>query len=221
MIKHIFFDNDGTLVDTEAFAQQTMLQHLSKYGVQIEPEYYHAAYVGLPDREIMQGIKHDFGISLPDHFLSEVHDVLRGSFAKNVQPIAGMTELVSQLKVPRSVISNGKTPYVNQCMNLSGLITLIDGAILGRDLVANPKPAPDLYRLGLTTFDLAPHEAIVVEDSVTGVKAGKAADIFTVGFLATSTHRASHRAQLLAAGADFVAEDAVHLKEFFIGLGLV
>jgi beta-phosphoglucomutase-like phosphatase (HAD superfamily) len=221
MIKHIFFDNDGTLVDTEAFAQQTMLTHLSKYGVQIEPEFYHAAYVGLPDRLIMQGIKIDFGITLPDHFLSEVHDVLRASFAENVKAIYGMLDLVSQLKVPRSVISNGKTPYVTQCMRMSGMVKWIDGAILGRDLVENPKPAPDLYQLGLTTFDLSPDEAIVVEDSVTGVRAGKAAGIFTIGFLATSTHPESHRAQLLSAGADYVAVDAADLKEYFWGLSLV
>ena len=35
MLKHILFDNDGTIVDSEIIAVQVMLQHLKTAGVEI------------------------------------------------------------------------------------------------------------------------------------------------------------------------------------------
>jgi putative hydrolase of the HAD superfamily len=46
--------------------------------------------------------------------------------------------------------------------------------------VEKVKPDPELYQLTLTTMGVKPHRAIAFEDSPNGIKAAKAAGIFTV-----------------------------------------
>jgi len=46
---------------------------------------------------------------------------------------------------------------------------------------SNPKPAPDLYLAACARLDVAPADALAVEDSATGVRAASAAGMRTVG----------------------------------------
>lgn len=71
-------------------------------------------------------------------------------------------------------------------------------AIATGDAVARKKPAPDIYNLALQMLGIAAQRAIAFEDSATGVRAAKAASLFTV---ATPT--------LWTIGQDFSAADVV------------
>jgi HAD superfamily hydrolase (TIGR01509 family) len=53
-------------------------------------------------------------------------------------------------------------------------------AIAAGDVVANKKPAPDIYNVALSRLNVAPTHAIAVEDSAIGVESAKAAGLFTV-----------------------------------------
>jgi HAD superfamily hydrolase (TIGR01509 family) len=53
-------------------------------------------------------------------------------------------------------------------------------AIACGDVVSEKKPAPDIYQLVLRTLDLAPEDAVAVEDSVNGLRAASAAGLWTV-----------------------------------------
>jgi HAD superfamily hydrolase (TIGR01509 family) len=53
-------------------------------------------------------------------------------------------------------------------------------AIATGDVVAKKKPAPDIYNLALQQLGIAPQRAIAFEDSAIGVRAAKAAGLFTV-----------------------------------------
>ena len=48
------------------------------------------------------------------------------------------------------------------------------------DVVPAKKPAPDIYRLALSTLGLGPANAVAFEDSANGLAAAKAAGLFTV-----------------------------------------
>jgi beta-phosphoglucomutase-like phosphatase (HAD superfamily) len=52
--------------------------------------------------------------------------------------------------------------------------------IASGDMVANKKPAPDIYRLALQGLRLPAERCIAFEDSVNGLKAARAAGLFTV-----------------------------------------
>ena len=59
----------------------------------------------------------------------------------------------------------------------------IDGyfdLIVGYDDVPNPKPSPDMILLALDAMGVKPSEAVLAEDSPTGLAAGKDAGVYTV-----------------------------------------
>jgi beta-phosphoglucomutase-like phosphatase (HAD superfamily) len=72
---------------------------------------------------------------------------------------------------------------------------------LGADRV---KPKPDIFLHGAAQFDLSPSQVIVVEDSVHGVHAARAAGMRVIGFTGASHTYPSHADKLTDAGAETV-----------------
>jgi beta-phosphoglucomutase-like phosphatase (HAD superfamily) len=70
--------------------------------------------------------------------------------------------------------------------------------------IARGKPHPDLFLLAASTLGVEPGECIVIEDSPTGVMAGRAAGMLTIGLCAGGHIVDGHAERLKAAGADHV-----------------
>jgi beta-phosphoglucomutase-like phosphatase (HAD superfamily) len=71
-------------------------------------------------------------------------------------------------------------------------------------MVSRGKPAPDLFLHAAERMRAAPKRCLVIEDSVPGVTAAKAAGMTAYGFIGASHCRADHRERLSTAGADLV-----------------
>jgi len=111
------------------------------------------------------------------------------------------------------MVSNGSIQHVERCLKKVRLHHALDGFIFSAEQVENPKPSPDVYLFALEKLGLSPHETLVVEDSVTGILAAKAAGIQSVGFLGATHIHDDHGQQLWDAGADFVVPNAAGLAE--------
>jgi beta-phosphoglucomutase family hydrolase len=86
--------------------------------------------------------------------------------------------------------------------------TRIDGVVAG-ELGLPGKPAPDTFLEGARRLGVAPERAVVVEDAVSGVRAGRAG-----GFgLVIGVDRSGDPEALRAAGADVVVADLGELLE--------
>jgi beta-phosphoglucomutase-like phosphatase (HAD superfamily) len=72
-------------------------------------------------------------------------------------------------------------------------------------MVARGKPHPDLFLHAAARCGVAPDDAIVIEDSENGVRAGIAAGMTTIGFLGASHIREGDEARLRRAGAHHIA----------------
>ncbi len=68
--------------------------------------------------------------------------------------------------------------------------------------VLRGKPFPDPYQKGAEILRMAPKDCVVVEDAASGIRAGKAAGARVLALRTTSGD-----AELLSAGADWIAED--------------
>ena len=60
-------------------------------------------------------------------------------------------------------------------------------AILTSEDFAESKPSPDCYLRGAACFGAQPDECVVLEDSINGLKAGRAAQMFVVGLVTTNS----------------------------------
>ncbi|MCC7244754.1 MAG: HAD family phosphatase, partial [Saprospiraceae bacterium] len=65
-ISHVFFDHDGTLVDTEHLAIEAMLEVLAPYGFSMSADEYSQRFPGLIDRHIVEIIRRDMHLDIPE-----------------------------------------------------------------------------------------------------------------------------------------------------------
>lgn len=207
-IKHVLFDNDGTIVDSEIIASRIMLKLLAAHGLHLEERAYNMRFPGLRTRDIMVALQHEEGFKAPPDFLRQVHDEEKTGFFRALRAIRGMPTLFRNLTVPKSMVSNGSIQHVERCLRKVRLRSALDGFIFSAEQVGMAKPSPDVYLFALEKLGLLPHETLVIEDSVTGVLAAKSAGIQTVGFLGATHIHDGHGQKLWEAGADFVVSDA-------------
>ena len=158
MIKfhHVFFDNDGTLVDSEIIAVRTMLRHLKTYGFDMEEKEYSIRYPGHLEKDILAMIEISHGVKVPVDFLQKLHDEHVELFDNHLVPIDGMDHLFRQLKTPKSMVSNASVVHVERCLRRIGLLDEFQGHIFSANQVARPKPFPDVYHFALNTTQVHP-----------------------------------------------------------------
>jgi len=94
---------------------------------------------------------------------------------------------------------------VSFSLGVTGLSQYFGANVYTSQMVKHGKPAPDLFLYAASAMQADPRRTLVIEDSVSGVKAGKAAGMTVWGFVGGS-HYASRdgRVILQAAGADRV-----------------
>lgn len=213
MIKHIIFDCDGVIVDSEILASKLAVRMLQPNGYPLSVEEHARRFSGHKEHEILHQIEHEIGVKIPEDFIENFVYLLRKAFTEELEAITGMVELIQNLHLPKSVVSNSLKEDVLRNTRKVGVLEEFEGRIFTVDMVANAKPAPDLYLLALETNGLLKEEAIVVEDSIPGMMSAKAAGIYTIGFLGASHIFEDHQEKLIQAGADDIAKDAHELKE--------
>lgn len=220
-IKHILFDNDGTVVDSEIIAVRTMLRMLNSLGLPIGEREYSKRFPGLREREIVAILREEYDVILPADFWPGVRTEHRRLFESELQVIPGMDQLFRSIRTTKSMVSNGSVQHVELCLRQVNLLDALDGQIFSAEHVERPKPHPDVYEYALEKLGLKPENVLVVEDSPAGVQAAKGAGLIVVGLLAATHIQDGHGEALLLQGADFIAADTVRLKKIFQRMNVV
>jgi beta-phosphoglucomutase-like phosphatase (HAD superfamily) len=216
MIRHVLFDNDGTIVDTEIIAVNTILELLAEYGHNsLGRDYFCRRFTGMLERDIFALLASDHGIEVPVGFSERLHTLHEIRFEQPLPGIAGMPELFRRLRTPKSMVSNASLRHVSRCLTHLDLHSALDGQIFSAEQVDRPKPFPDVYQYALAQLQLQPADVIVVEDSIPGVTAAKSAGLQVIGFLGAAHIGDGHAEKLADHGADFLAENAAAVEKIF------
>ncbi|MEM7509960.1 MAG: HAD-IA family hydrolase [Bacteroidota bacterium] len=218
-MKHIFFDCDGVLVDSEIIANRVWVARLERMGLSMTEKHFIQTYAGKREEEVRAQISSEYGLTFEAEFLENILKELDDRIHAELEAVKGMKELVSAISVKMSVVSNSSQYQANRSLNITGMWELFEGRCYTSDMVTHPKPAPDVYLHALHQTQQAKESSIVVEDSSTGVKAAKSAGLRVIGFLGASHIMEGHYDKLEAAGADRIAKDAEELKTILMELG--
>ncbi|MEZ5814648.1 MAG: HAD-IA family hydrolase [Alphaproteobacteria bacterium] len=111
------------------------------------------------------------------------------------------------------VASNGERANVFKGLGITGLLPHFHAAqIFTKNQVERPKPAPDLFLFACEKMQVEPANALVIEDSVAGVAAARAAGIHVLGFTGTAHDKENHAEMLKNAGADAIIDTLIHIE---------
>ena len=208
---HIF-DCDGVLVDSEILVCRIESELLNSVGVTLSPEEIAASFVGLSDAEMHRRIEEACEIRLPSDFTSRKAALVEKVFERDLRPVAGIPALLGALDTRRCVASSSALPRIRRSLTATGLAAFFEPHLFSAGMVTHGKPAPDLFEYAAASMDTGAAECVVVEDSLPGVTAGRAAGMHVIGFTGATHCGVDLDTDLLDAGAHEVASDASELR---------
>jgi HAD superfamily hydrolase (TIGR01509 family) len=145
------------------------------------------------------------GRSIPEQFSAELKTGVRTAFLSALCPIAGVRAVLEGLQIPHCVASSSDVDRVSFSLSLTGLAQHFDRRLYTAQMVERGKPAPDLFLYAAERMQADPRRTLVIEDSISGVTAGKAAGMIVWGFVGGSHYQSRDGKAILAgAGADRV-----------------
>ena len=209
----VIFDCDGVLVDSEDVAMRVEAEAFTQIGIPMTAQDIFNNFVGKSDQQVEEIILQKYGITLPDLFCKTMEDKLRSALAKEVCSIGGVQTILESIP-NKALASNGALSKIHTSLNTTGLNAFFtDKNIFSAEMVSKGKPSPELYFFTAQTMGFSPEKCFVVEDSLSGVKAGVAAKMYTIGFVGGSHihDKKSHGQKLLDLGAKYIVEDMLSL----------
>jgi len=205
----VIFDCDGVLVDSELLSCQCLSETLGGLGLEVSVDEALSLFLGRSTAAVTQYCA-DRGRPVPATFLPEWRRRLRDSFERALKPIPGVDLLLSDFGVRCCVASSSDLDRVTLSLALTGLAEHFGNRLYTAQMVKHGKPAPDLFLHAAAQMQAAPAKTLVIEDSVSGVVAAKAAGMTVWGFVGGSHYVARDgRAMLAEAGADRVFDRMV------------
>ncbi len=211
----VIFDCDGVLIDSEKIYVASEIEFLANAGVEFERSAYMEAFMGLsPDEwRVKIGIaaRERNGHPLPENFFESLHRFIMQRFETELRPISGVRRAVSNLETLCCVASSAPLPELQWKLEHAGIADLFAPNIFSADMVDRGKPAPDLFLHAAAALAIEPRRCVVVEDSVNGVVAGKAAGMKVIGFTGGDHCPPDHETILMNNGAQVVIDDFAKL----------
>ncbi|WP_422355459.1 HAD family hydrolase [Roseivirga pacifica] len=213
MIKHILFDCDGVLIDTEIVAAEVVSGWLNTQGMSITVDDFILNYTGKTFTDIIGILKAEKHLPESLDTVTIVPTLDRG-IKDNMRPINGVHQMLASIKTPVSAVSNSAKDYVLEALDMLQVSEQFGGRVFSAEMVPKGKPNPAVYKLALETLGLNKDEVIVVEDSVAGVTASVGAGLKTIGYLGGSHIREGHAETLEALGTSGLATNYDELLEY-------
>ncbi len=179
----VLFDLDGTLVDSERQYSEALARAL-RAGQAVEITQADRDYcVGRSWVAIHERLAGLYPVMTwtRDELIAETAQASRDLFAeKGVAELPGARAAVSRFADrPRGLVTGSSRAEAGHMLTLLGLADAFAVRLCAED-VPRSKPAPDGYRMACERLGLAPARVLVIEDSASGVAAGRAAGCVVV-----------------------------------------
>jgi HAD superfamily hydrolase (TIGR01509 family) len=201
----LIFDCDGVLVDSEVLSCRIDAEFLTEIGVPYTAEEIARQFLGVSLKTMISRIESERDCKLPDDFSEKLNRTLFARFETDLKPIEGVRDAILSLPFPRCVASSSIPERIALSLRVTGLADLFDN-IFSSTQVARGKPAPDLFLHAASRMNTLPEKCLVIEDSIAGVQAARAAGMRVIGFVGGSHCGPGHAEKLRQAGAPVIIE---------------
>jgi beta-phosphoglucomutase len=213
MIKAIFFDFNGVIIDDEMIQMKAYQEVLRGHDINLLEEWYFGA-LGMSDRTFVRSMFERAGKPLTDEMLETVQKaktaIHREKIKEELPLFPGVLTFLKSVArhFPIGLVSMANRDEVGHVFERANLLPLFSVVVTAED-TSVCKPAPDCYVCGLAKLNekrqrerllpLLPAECLAIEDSPPGIESARAAGMRTLGVTNTVEESA-----LRAAGAEVV-----------------
>ena len=210
----VIFDCDGVLVDSEVIALGVTRRRLSEAGLRLTDQETRERFLGLRLDSAMRKIETELGTPLPKEFPGDLSREILSTFARELKGVEGVRQAVGGLRARVCVASSSAPERLRFALRVTGYEALFAPNIFSAAEVAQGKPNPDLFLFAARAMSATPKDCLVIEDSVAGVVAARAAGMTVFGFVGASHFSPlDEGADLTAAGAELLFDDMARLPD--------
>jgi HAD superfamily hydrolase (TIGR01509 family) len=215
MFRAIVFDFDGVIADSEVLSNSVLAEFVTELGVPTTLEDSYANFMGKRFCELLEAIELTIGRRLPDGFAENYQRRTLERFRLELRPIKGAREFIEALiDIPRCIASSSSPDRLTLCLEVLNMTDLFQGRVFSASNVARGKPHPDIFLYAAQELGVKAEECVVIEDSVGGVVAARAAGATVIGLTAAGHIQIGHDAKLMGAGARYVTRSFGEALEF-------
>ena len=186
-MKAIFWDVDGTLLETEKLHKRCLVKICGQAGFFLDTK---KIKVGVSHYDLWNMLNLHNYFSSRDEWLRLLYAEykLKSDLIKIREGILNILIYLKTLGLKQAVVSNAVREIVDLNLTQNSLAHFFECSISRND-VLNPKPDGEPYLAALKHFDLNSWEALAVEDTPLGIQAAKNAGFIAVAFPNEHTHK--------------------------------
>ena len=178
----VIFDCDGVLVDSERLAVRVESAALAELGWELTETQIAERFMGRADADFLSAIERHLGRPVPAAWTAALQARYQAAFAAELTAVDGVVAALDRITVPTCVASSSSHAKLHNTLGLTGLYDRFVGRIFSAEDVQRGKPAPDLFLFAAERLGTPPRDCVVIEDSVAGVRAARAAGMRVLGY---------------------------------------
>jgi beta-phosphoglucomutase len=204
----LIFDMDGVLIDSEPLHKRAKEIAFGEFGI-VLPESVYDSYKGRPDATMLPEILLARGWSAEKiQELSRRKRQIYEEIEHELQAVEGAVEFVrwaaSRYRIALATSATARNREATfRLLEIGDLFH----AVVDASGHKKPKPDPEVFQIAMEKLQLAPADCWIIEDSLNGLRAAKAAGCFAVAITTTF-----NRGTLLEAGADTAVNSFAELR---------
>lgn len=176
-IKAVLFDMDGVLIDTEALILEAAIIGLKEFGVNAVPEDF-TPFIGGGETRYLGGPAEKYGVPFDPKMKEVVYAIYADLLKQHPDAVYdGVLNVIEYVKskYKAAVCSAADLPKVKHNLNAIGVTPAFFNALVTGSDVTRQKPFPDIFLKGAEKLGVPPENCVVIEDSLNGMRAAKAA----------------------------------------------
>ncbi|MGI9040929.1 MAG: HAD family hydrolase [Gemmatimonadales bacterium] len=211
----ILFDFNGVIIDDEPQHCDALTTTLAEYGYTLDRDTYYRDYLGFDDRECFRFSFVRAGLPADDATLLQAVERKSTHYERSVRQsmrlVPGVSDFIEAAALDGfqlAIVSAALRREIDLVLDLAGLRPHF-AEIVAAENVSACKPDPEGYNRARTSLALQPSRCVVVEDSIPGLTAARAAGL-PCAMLATS-HPESALGEADLVWRDFVGHEPAEL----------
>jgi HAD superfamily hydrolase (TIGR01509 family) len=210
----VLFDCDGVLVDSEGITNGVLRDMLEELGWTLTLAECMRTFVGKAVKDERALIEARTGQPLTEDWMVRFRERRNEGLIRDVKAIRGAVQavrLIHERLDGRIACASGADRFkVELQLEKCDLMPYFRGRIFSGHELPRSKPAPDVYLAAAASLNVDPKRCAVVEDTTTGVTAGRAAGATVFGYSPSALGHGAPK-DLIAAGAVAVFTDMADL----------
>lgn len=182
------FDMDGVIVDSNPYHKIALRQFCEKHGHKLTETELREKIYGRTNKDWIPNLFGKISPELALKYANEKEALFRALYADDIKPVPGLIEFLEgldRMELPRAIATSAPRENVDFTLDKTATRSYFR-VILDESFVNRGKPDPEIYLKTAMTLNLPPGQCIVIEDSLSGIEAAKAAGSRVIAI--TTTH---------------------------------